>query len=417
LASRNQIESLTGLRFIAAFSVALTHGVNLIFPWAGAPVQWYNLLRSAAGIGMPIFFVLSGFIIHYNYSKSINDGGPRSLFNFYIARFSRIYPLYIIGVSLDVFINIYHGRPISLQEIPYFITMTQSWFYQIRDGHSFIGAFGHVSAVAWSVSTEWFFYVAYPAVCLAIAKLKSSTARAIALCALITFGLGSMAVAIANIDTINAHAVAVFGPVAGGGPYGEESFFRWFIYISPYSRIFEFILGCVIASIFMNSSDTPNQRLGRILTVASIIWTASWYYIMFGIGIRGIPWIDTISIMHLCFGYAPGIGLLIYCCARYDNAVTRLLSSKTLVLCGEASYSLYLLHLILVVKFASYSAPATSFLVAAGDAARLCVCLIACVGLSLVTWRIIEVPARNAIRHLLTPRKVQKLTGGEPAHS
>ena len=65
--------------------------------------------------------------------------------------------------------------------------------------------------------------------------------------------------------------------------------------------------------------------------------------------------------------------------------------------------------------FTPSAAPARTFLIGAGDAMRLGVCMAACVGLSLVTWRCIEVPARNAIRKLLTIKKPALLPDAEPA--
>jgi peptidoglycan/LPS O-acetylase OafA/YrhL len=70
--------------------------------------------------------------------------------------------------------------------------------------------------------------------------------------------------------------------------------------------------------------------------------------------------------------------------------------------CGEASYSLYLLHLLIVVAVRWEAAEVTSFKVGVGDALRLTVAALAAIGRSLVTWRIIEVPARRIIRDALT---------------
>src|ERR1700722_602461 len=39
--------------------------------------------------------------------------------------------------------------------------------------------------------------------------------------------------------------------------------------------------------------------------------------------------------------------LLIFCCARYRTSLSRLLSTKLLVALGEASYSIYLTHIIM----------------------------------------------------------------------
>lgn len=66
-----QLSALTGLRFIAAVSVAISHGIGLMFkpPLSEMPIVHY--LSLGAGFGMTLFFVLSGFVIHYNYAELI----------------------------------------------------------------------------------------------------------------------------------------------------------------------------------------------------------------------------------------------------------------------------------------------------------------------------------------------------------
>src|SRR2546421_11421320 len=77
---RDNIDALTGLRFVAAFTIALGH--------------YYQPWLEVSGIGMPLFFTLSGFIIHYVYAESFVAGWPSATREFAVARFSRIYPLY-----------------------------------------------------------------------------------------------------------------------------------------------------------------------------------------------------------------------------------------------------------------------------------------------------------------------------------
>ena len=68
-----------------------------------------------------------------------------------------------------------------------------------------------------------------------------------------------------------------------------------------------------------------------------------------------------LALANLSFGFAPPIAIIIFCCARYKSALARLLSEKRIVLCGEASYSIYLLHLLVIFAFRWEAAPVTSF--------------------------------------------------------
>lgn len=65
----SHLDALTGLRAIAAYSVLIAHAINSAFIYGG--VLHFNLFASRlAYFGMSLFFVLSGFVIHYNYAES-----------------------------------------------------------------------------------------------------------------------------------------------------------------------------------------------------------------------------------------------------------------------------------------------------------------------------------------------------------
>jgi peptidoglycan/LPS O-acetylase OafA/YrhL len=93
-----EIPSLTGLRFYAAALVLWAHTVGAFLVPADVPV-----LRSSSSVGLlgtTLFFVLSGFVIHYNYSSSLSTLTPRALYSFVVARFARLYPLFFCASSL-----------------------------------------------------------------------------------------------------------------------------------------------------------------------------------------------------------------------------------------------------------------------------------------------------------------------------
>jgi peptidoglycan/LPS O-acetylase OafA/YrhL len=65
IARREDIPSLTGLRGIAACSVLFAHAMDTSFAYE--PIL-YPISARIAYFGMSLFFVLSGFVIHYNYA-------------------------------------------------------------------------------------------------------------------------------------------------------------------------------------------------------------------------------------------------------------------------------------------------------------------------------------------------------------
>ncbi len=173
--SRAKVPALTGLRFIAAFSVVIAHGFDTIFRLEIGTFGITDWLIKLAGLGMTLFFVLSGFVIHYNYRVAVTREGLDGMSGFLWARFARLYPLYCFIVLLDILLgrqlfNFMGGRGDEfldvLKALPYYFTFTQSWMYVPFEDTSLIYVAGVNSALTWSISTEWFFYLCYPLVAL-----------------------------------------------------------------------------------------------------------------------------------------------------------------------------------------------------------------------------------------------------------
>ena len=84
---------------------------------------------------MPLFFVLSGFVIHYNYSRLFSTMRPRwAIVEFLGARFARIYPLFIcfflVGLAVDGVLQWYYEHKLNLLLVmAHYLTLTQSWVY------------------------------------------------------------------------------------------------------------------------------------------------------------------------------------------------------------------------------------------------------------------------------------------------
>jgi peptidoglycan/LPS O-acetylase OafA/YrhL len=415
------IPALTGLRFAAALSVLLSHAMQKIMPFPGTPPEWSIFVSGLAAEGMTLFFVLSGFVIHYNYSGSIRANVGRGVLNFFIARFARLYPLFLLGLAIDLAISFANQQlPASTAAaLPYYLSFTQSWFYVPMGGHSLIYQFGVIPSVAWSVSTEWFFYIAYPLVALCLARSLGAW-RGLLIAVSITgtaYALG-LTTYLWSAD-INAYARDVFGAIADiAAP--QDSFLRWLTYFSPYYRIFEFLLGCLCAAIFKDIRDIAvsreEQRTGNLLMVGAVVGALILHLIAMG------PADDSkssvlgfLGFYGPSFGAAPFIAVIVFCCARYDSPVASLFSSWPMTLGGEASYSLYLLHMMVVDAFRWEAAPVTAPSVALGCLVRLIVTVLSAIGLAIVVWRIVEVPSRRWLRKVLLPRPEPRKAGLRPA--
>src|SRR5437879_9174903 len=95
------LRALTGLRFFAALHVV---GLHLLADGhlEGLPVFVREVLvRGYMAVGL--FFVLSGFILTYTYlGNGMGTLGPSGTRRFWVARFARIYPVYLLGLALTL---------------------------------------------------------------------------------------------------------------------------------------------------------------------------------------------------------------------------------------------------------------------------------------------------------------------------
>lgn len=139
---RPPLPNLTSLRFFAAFYVVVYHmGSYTRF-------HWLALATRAGYTGVDFFFILSGFILAYNYPKI------SSLKRFYVARFARIYPMYFVALVIALPLFYLHAdRHELMWGTPLAFMLLQSWWPPLA----------HViTSVAWTMPTEAFFYLTFP---------------------------------------------------------------------------------------------------------------------------------------------------------------------------------------------------------------------------------------------------------------
>jgi peptidoglycan/LPS O-acetylase OafA/YrhL len=388
---RDSIDALTGLRFVAAFTIALGH--------------YYQPWLEVSGIGMPLFFTLSGFIIHYVYAQSFVAGWRPASREFAIARFSRIYPLYLAVLLYYLWrtdMGAILAQPTNLPVSLAYIFGYWTWWPFTVDGRPLLNWHYHIS---WSVSTELFFYLAYTLFLYRIAGI-----RRIGLCLgliatfcaagyLLFYGL------FVSRDTWEAVGLAYFPQFAARDVDFAESFYRWLLYFSPYARIFEFIGGCLTAQAFLLVRRNPVLR-GKFhtgilvwLAIAALLglWAAFFYY-----GTHN-PWLAVgnssfaafLVSLHMNFLLAPPCYMLIFSLALGGSAVSRVLAARIPRFLGDISYSTYLSHMMadrVLVHLRVEIAPVLPHLIA----------IFAVVyGLSWLLYSIIEVPAKRFLRQLV----------------
>jgi peptidoglycan/LPS O-acetylase OafA/YrhL len=406
--TRIPVPALTGLRLIATLSIVIAHARELVAP-VGSPVN--NWLGAQAGFGMTLFFVLSGFVIHYNYGASLAHGSRTTVFYFLWVRFARLYPLFLLVVLVDTYIGfkrvlagIYvadEWLTMTFQGLPYYLAMVQSWIYRMIGSRTLIYGMGESASLTWSISTEWFFYLAFVPAAHMVVRLKKArhiVSAALLIC-LIWGALDLMA--FRNRDSINAWSGATFAAVGEAEDGFQESFFRWLLYFSPYMRLGEFLLGCFTAQLFLILKDREQSRretnIGRGLILLAGLSIPMVLAGMYAFGGPLLPF-------SLNIGLAPSVAVMIFCLARYRTSLASFLSTRPIVMAGEASYSIYLLHVLVLQKLHQVVFSKISL----APLAELSVVVVAVVAVSLVSYAVFESPARRWLRSLFPRSGMQK---------
>jgi peptidoglycan/LPS O-acetylase OafA/YrhL len=354
-----EIPALTGIRFFAATFVMLAHGSAVLFRFGEHQSAICSWLIGLVYIGMSTFFVLSGFVIHYNYFDSIRTKGSHGLGKFFLTRFARLYPLFLLMIATDLWWGFSGNGKITdngqwqcLQALPYYVPMVQSWFYKVIGQNNLIYQIANNTPVTWSISTEWFFYCAYPFFVLFLVRLKRPTAT---LAVTISYAVGAFYLIYISISTwpfLNAWGIACFGPIADVAKF-QDSFIRWVFYFSPYMRITEFFLGCLACHCFLKLRTVQISRWERVCgqtLQAFAIFIAFLLYWCLSVhkpALIGPP-------LNLVFGLAPPMAIIIFCCARYQTPITRFLGLPILVLGGEISYGIYLTHILVFFELTRF---------------------------------------------------------------
>jgi peptidoglycan/LPS O-acetylase OafA/YrhL len=360
-----RLPALTSLRFLAALHVVMFHLHALkIYEGSG----WYHRTALIGYVGVSLFYVLSGFILVYTYG-----GREMHVGKFWRARFARVYPAYLFSLLLTAPGFFYVCIALKNIDIPIWTwcknhllaaaalvpTLLQSWVP---------GAALGWNPPAWSLSDEAFFYLLFP---LIVGWLVGSRNRKLVMYILIFWAM-SLAFTSAYV-LLRPDGVAFTN---------DDSALTWLnvLKFNPLLRLPEFLMGACCGFLFLRKP--VDRKWGTPLVLVGLLAFAA----VVGLSPH-IPY----PILHDSL-LAPAFAAIIYGLALRPRW-SAVLEISPLVLLGEASYSLYLLHsFILSVYFMPMGVlrQMSPLKFAIGIALPIVV--------SVVAYKLLEQPARNWLR-------------------
>ena len=317
----DRVASLTGVRALAAILVVATHAAYT----TGRYTRGYSgLVFSRMEIGVPIFFVLSGFLLFGPWVRAVVSGSTApSLWRYARNRVLRIMPAYVVTV-LAAFL-IYHFRDAgpnpghSWNGLLRNLTLTQIYTDAYMFSHLHQGL-----TQMWSLAVEVAFYAALPLLAyLLLVVLCRRRWRP----GLLLAGLGGLAL-ISAAWMVLVHTVDF---LPDGARLWLPGYLAWFIggmvltvLAAMGVRCYWFIaVPLAVLCFFIASTPIAGEATTSPTGLAQALVKIGFYAV-----------IATLVVAPLALG---------------DSGVySRLLSSRPMVWLGEISYEIFLVHLIVM---------------------------------------------------------------------
>ena len=294
------LPGLTGLRGLAALWVVLYHYCHLYLPALDA--AWLGGLMSRGYLAVDLFFLLSGFVLAHVYSDAAERKGAAFFRSFMRARVARVYPLHLFVLALFV------AMAFAVRGIHY---LQQGHYYPLpltgaRSLEALVANILMLQGVraselswnypAWSISVEFAAYLMFP---LVIGLLSRASGRSL------------LVATLAALAAIWAFAYAVGGDMN-----------QWDGLTALWRCLPQFFLGCICYRVY---------RQG-------LIDARAWGGLVFAA-----------TLLMLYFDYRDVIvvtffPLIILCAASARGVSGRILNARPVVLLGEISFSVYLVH-------------------------------------------------------------------------
>jgi peptidoglycan/LPS O-acetylase OafA/YrhL len=354
---KKEIRSLTGVRGIAALYVACYHFQG-VFQLNPDPLFLGFIQRGYSSVDL--FFILSGFVMALSSKKLFEEGVSGSAFmTFMKRRFARIYPVYIF------FTILYFGYIFKLKGWAAF--SINLLLLQVVVPHT-----EYIIGPSWSLSAEWLAYLCFPFLLLLVYKFRSNK-WAIA-CLLMSFGI------LTFVSLNNSTAINGFEPLPSlGGPLDR---FRGF---SALLRCFsEYIIGIVLYKIYAEYYLKYSKYYHYAALPAALLILLFLF----------IPNTDVVIV----FLFA----VLIFSSSTDTGVVAKFLGSAPIYFLGEISYSLYVMHelVLRMIKYLYKHQLSGSHITIVSATIIVLLLLL----LSYLSYRFIEIPSRDYLRKKLEDR-------------
>ncbi|WP_344242889.1 acyltransferase [Actinocorallia libanotica] len=250
------LASLDGLRSVAIMSVVGLHVAGATGLTSADGLLWRMLANG--GIGVSIFFALSGFLLYRPFARATLDGGSMpGVRDYLLRRALRILPAYWLML---VFVLPAFNREEARDPVVWLQMLTLTHNYDFHPPWPLGGVGLPALGPVWSLSVEATFYLVLPLLALGLRRFSRGSLRRLLL------GLGVLGV-LSLLETLTMRYLEYFGASLGGDP------FRLLFYnerLLPRSLMF-FVLGMAMAVL----AQRPNRVRDAFGSAPGASWTVA----------------------------------------------------------------------------------------------------------------------------------------------
>ena len=286
--------------------------------------------------GVDVFFVMSGFLISGILLRQYAKEGHLNLKNFYIRRYLRLTPAYYFMLTIYWLISANNSDMI--------------WANYLYVSN-FIPYEKQAAAWTWSLAVEEQFYFIYPLILMAILKWCKSPGLVLAWLFFISIAVNA---GIVYFDaTIHSNPSSAI--------YTNDHFYHYFVtvmYDNLHTRFGGLVVGCLAAYAMHYHQERLTQVANSTIGIA-LTFLGVGLMVFFLIFPAFSPVYDTHQTMHNWYYifnhtlFAVGVGILILAMLLQKhwlaNAFNRFFSLPFWYPIASLSYSLYLIHLVVMI--------------------------------------------------------------------
>ncbi|WP_158534852.1 acyltransferase family protein [Mucilaginibacter hurinus] len=348
--------ALTGIRGVAATGVLFAH-IN-------ADLEDWSLMEKYlyAQAYVDLFFILSGFVISYVYMTK-SEWAYAYVKKFYIARFARIYPLQLFSLTIALLILL--SNVLTVENLPNAISH-QALIKQVLllNAMPVVTLNNTLIFTSWSVSIEWWLYILVFPILFTLKNIRKYLASPL----IITLTMLSVVVFLHNLPDDVRFTRGWPAWIRGVSGFSVG----WLIHYH-YTKRTKFSVFCQKYCTLLVSG-----WMLTILILPQFTLQQPWVALV----------LSPFVLMGLCYD---------------TSTASKLLSNKAIVFLGDISYSIYMLHPIVLIILTNIF-PFLDL----SDALVIILFTSLGVGLTLITssisYNYIEKPGRNWLNRKLYKR-------------